>query len=229
MIGLCFARQASAVPLLSLDIQGGTYDSGSQTIIAQDNPFTLYALLNTLQGRASGTYYLAAAIVPKTQNPPSTSFGSFRINGRTYSAANMSYGNPPAKITHESRDLPSHGIYDTHYVEIAFRFDWDNRAAVYNSQNNPGGLQETDNGRMLFEEFEVDVTGLAAGYQVHFDLYNIGTDKRGKTTVKDFAPFSKDAQSGPNGSLSVADTSSTMILLGMAMLVIEGMRRRLRS
>lgn len=229
ILGLCATSPVFGVPLLSLDIAGGTYDSASETIVAQGNPFTLYALFNTERGRASGTYYIAAAIVPKTQNPPTTSFGSFTVDGRTYSAANMSYGNPPASITHESRDLPSHGIYDTHYVEIAFRFDWYKRADLYNSQDDPGGFDYEWNGEMLFEDFQIDVTGLAAGYQVHFDLYNIGTDKRGKTSVKDFAPFSKDAQSGPTPPLSVADSSSTMMLLGIALLAVEGVRRRFLS
>jgi hypothetical protein len=212
--------------MLTLDIAGGTYDSSSETIVASGNPFTLYALFNTLQGKASGNYYIAAAIVPKTQNPPTTDFGSFKVNGVEYSAANMAYGNPPASVVHDSRDLPSHGIYDTHYTEIRFNFDTSQRAELYNSQDNPGGFDEDATGAMLFEDFEVDVSGLAAGYQVHFDLYNIGTDKRGKTSVKDFAPFSKDAQSGGTPPLTVADTSSTMILLGMAMLAVEGMRRR---
>jgi hypothetical protein len=223
---LCAATSVSAVPMLSLDIEGGTYDSGSGTIIANGSPFTLYALFNTQQGKASGNYYLAAAIVPKTQNPPLTDFGSFKVNGVTYSSGNMAYGNPPASVVQNSGDLPSHGIYDTHYTEILFQFNIANRAELYNTADNPGGIEEDPLGAMLFEDFEVDVSGLAAGYQVHFDLYNIGTDKRGKTTVKDFAPFSKDAQSGPNPPLSVSDTSSTMMLLGMAMLAVEGMRRR---
>ena len=221
-LGLCLASRVVGVPVLSLDVKSGTYDSGSETIIASGNPFTLYALGNTMQGKVSGTYYIAAAIVPQTVNPPATDFGSFKVNGITYSAANMSYGNPPASISEKSLDLQSHGIYDTHYVEIAFNFDATRTAALYNSGEHPGGLVEDSSGAMIFEDFDVDVTGLAAGYQVHFDLYNLGRDKRGNTIVKDFAPFSKDAQSG----LTVADTSSTMILLGMAMLAVEGMRRR---
>ena len=222
-LGLCLSTNTFAVPLLTLDIAGGTYDSASQTIIASGDPFTLYALGNTLAGKVSGTYYIAAAIIPQTVNPPATDFGSFKINGVIYSAVNMSYGNPPEVVSQSSLDLQSHGIYDTHYVEIAFTFDSSSRAALYNSADNPGGLVEDSGGAMIFQDFDVDVTGLAAGYEVHFDLYNLGRDKRGNTMVKDFAPFSKDAQSG---SVSVADSSSTMILLGMAMLAVEGMRRR---
>ena len=223
LIGLCATTPVFGVPLLTLDIAGGTYDPVSQSIIAPGNPSTLYALFNTQAGTASGTYYLAAAIVPKTQNPPLIDFGSFKVNGVTYSAANMAYGNPPASVADSSLDLQSHGIYDTHYFEIAFTFDSSKRAALYNSQITPGGLVVDSSGAMIFEDFDVDVSGLAAGYQVHFDLYNLGTDKRGNVMVKDFAPFTHDAQSGP---LTVADTSSTMILLGMAMLAVEGMRRR---
>jgi len=207
--------------MLTLDIAGGTYDAGSQTIIANSGNFTLDAVFNTLQGKVSGTYYIAAAIIPQTQNPPLTDFGSFTVNGVTYSSANMAYGNPPASITDSSADLQSHGIYDTHYVEIGFTFDTSRRADLYNSADNPGGLQEDPNGVMVFEDFNVDVSGLAAGYGVHFDLYNLGRDKRGNTIVKDFAPFSHDA-----ASRTVADTSSTMMLLGMALLAVEGMRRR---
>ncbi len=225
MAGMCLATSVFGVPMLQLDIAGGTYDSSSETIIASGSPFTLYALYNTLQGKVSGTYYIAAAIVPKTQNPPATDFGSFKVNGVTYSSANMAYGNPPASVTQDSLDLASHGIYDTHYVEIGFTFDKSQTAGLYNSADNPGGLNVDADGKIIYEGFDIDVTGLAADYEVHFDLYNITTDKRGNLMVNDFAPFSKDAQSGlPR--LTVADSSSTMILLGMAMLAVEGMRRR---
>jgi hypothetical protein len=223
ILGLC-AATAFGIPKLQLDIGGGVYDPApAENVVATQNPFTLYALFNTLQGKASGTYYLSAAIVPKTANPPVTSFGSFKINGTEYSAGNMIYGNPPESVTRNSLDLPAHGIFDTHYIEIGFVFDKNNRAQVYNSQDNPGGFVQDSAGAIIFEDFTVDVSGLSAGYQVHFDLYNLGTDKRGNLMVKDKAPFSHDAQSGP---LTVGDTSSTMILLGMAMLAIEGLRRR---
>lgn len=227
LLAFCAQMTALSVPLLQLDIKDGVYDSDpdAENIVATSNPFTLYALFNTRKGKISGTYYLAVAIVPKTdQGPPPTDFGSFKVNNDIYSSANMLWGNPPAAIIHSKFDLPAHGIYDTHYFEIGFMFDKNRRADRYNSQDNPGGLVESAGGALVFEDFEVDVSGLAAGFQVHFDLYNVVTDKRGKLKVKDFAPFSHDAQSG--APPSVADTSSTMILLGIAMLAVEGLRRR---
>ena len=222
IVVLWAVRPASAVPLLSTDIAGGTYDTASGTIIAANNPFTLYALFNTQKGIASGTYYLAAAIVPKTENPPVAPFGSFTVNGVSYSAGNMAYGNPPASVVDNNLDLQSHGIYDTHYVEIGFTFNSTKRAGVYNSQVNPGGLHTDSSGAMLYQDFNVDVSGLAAGYAVHLDLYQLGTDAKGRETVIQFAPFTHDAQSGIP---TVNDTSSTMMLLGIAMLAVEGMRR----
>lgn len=227
LVGLCSLNPVYGVPLLQLDIANGTYDSGSDTIVSSGDTFDLFALFNTDKGRVSGTYYIAAAIVPKTQQSPPSEFGSFKVDGRTYSSANMTFGNPPAGAKSHS-DLPSHGIYKTHYVEIGFTFDTAfssaNRSDSYNSEDDPGGLDPDSDGDLLYEKFTVDVSGLAAGYQVHFDLYQVARDKRGKY-VKNFAPFSHDAQSG-GGPLTVSDASSTMILLGMAMLAVEGMRRR---
>ena len=223
IVAFVAVRPASAVPLLSMDIAGGTYDSGSSSIIAGNNPFTLYALFNSQQGSVAGTYYLAAAIIPKTENPPVANFGSFSINGVNYSVGNMIYGNPPASVLDNSLKLQNPAIYDTHYVEIAFTFDTSQRANLYDSKNNPGGLQPNSSGDMIYEDFTVDVSGLAAGYAVHLDLYSVGTDIHGSPTVTDSAPSIYAAQSGV---LTVGDTSSTMMLLGMAMLAVEGLRRR---
>jgi hypothetical protein len=230
VLGLCAKIPVSGTPLLQLDIEDGSYDQESENIVSGSNPFTLYTLFNTTKGKASGTYYLSVAIVPKTLNPPANPFGSFKVNGTVYSVANgnIVFGNPPVSVTKNSSDLPGHGIFDTHYAEIGFTFNKNNKANLYNTEDNPGGLVQNSNGKLLYEDFTVDVSGLAAGYQVHFDLYNVTLDKRGNRKVGSFAPFSHDAQSiPPPPPPSVADTSSTMILLGMAMLVVEGMRRRL--
>src|SRR5262245_1469648 len=114
-----FAGVAHGLPTLQLDIAGGTYDPVTQTVIASGNPFTLYALYNTASGPLTGTYYISAAIVPQTTSP---SFGSFAIDGTSYSAGGgMQYGNPPVSAAFP--DLPSHGIFPTYYAEIAFSFN----------------------------------------------------------------------------------------------------------
>ena len=226
-LGLASVQVGSGIPLLQLDISGAYYDSSSQTVIANNNPFTLYALHHDEGNNAAtpaGTYYISAAIIPKTANPPLTSFGSFTVNGTAYSVGNMSYGNPPVDALLNRDDLAGHGIYDTHYAEIGFTFNLANNATPYNSQDTPGGLVEPSSGSLYYHAFTIDISGLASGYNVHFDLYSTTIDpKTGAVTVDKFAPFSHDAQ---GGTTQVSDSSSTLILFGMAMIAFEGFRRR---
>src|SRR5688572_28398553 len=86
------ANVGYSLPSLQLDIAGGTYDQATQTIIAPANPFRLYALLDPATISSAGTFYLSAAIILKTTTG---GFGSFTVNGVTYSSANMQHGNPP--------------------------------------------------------------------------------------------------------------------------------------
>jgi hypothetical protein len=222
-IGFLCMNVGWAIPSLQLDIAGGTYDSSSQTIIAPANPFTLYSVVDPSSISAGGTFYLSAAIVPKTSVG---SFGSFTVNGTTYSSANMVYGNPPSLALENNDQLGSHGIYDTYYAEIAFQFDPNNTALSYNTADNPGGLTASSSGSLLYSAFTVDMTGLLDNYTVHFDLYNVKLDKQGNIEIDQFAPFSHDAQ---GGSRPVPDSSSTMVLLGIGMIALEGLRRRITS
>jgi hypothetical protein len=216
--------QASyALPVLQLDVAAGYYDSGTETIVANNNPFTLYALFSDQGKTPTGTFYIAAAITPKTDNPPVADFGSFSVNGTTYSAGNMLFGTPPVDSILDSQDLPSHGIYDTHYAEIAFTFNLSDNATPYNAQDAPGGLQEPSVGSLYYHAFAIDLAGIAAGYNVHFDLYNTKIDsKTGTVVVNKFAPFSHDAEGGNR----VPDHASSVGLLGMAMVAVAGFRRR---
>jgi hypothetical protein len=79
---------------------------------------------------------------------------------------------------------------------------------------------------LLYSAFTVDMTGLLDNYTVHFDLYNVKLDKQGNIEIDQFAPFSHDAQ---GGSRPVPDSSSTMVLLGIGMIALEGLRRRITS
>jgi hypothetical protein len=70
----------------------------------------------------------------------------------------------------------------------------------------------------LYNAFNVDISGLAAGYSLHFDLY----DRDLKRSV--FAPFSHDAQSG--STVPVPDGGTTVALLGGAICALGAFRRR---
>jgi hypothetical protein len=226
--GLMFVTPTWAVPYLQLDIAGGVYDPVTQTTLATDDLFSLLALIDSSSTSytAGGTYYLSAAITPKTPVSQSTSFGSFTINGVTYSLnSGMQWGNPPVDATMKNEDLASHGIYNTHYAEVSFTLDPSKTATSYNVQDNPGGLVTDANGALIFEDFDVDVAGLLDGYEVHFDLYTVIS---GETVMVDqFAPFSHDAQSG--GSRQVPDGGATAGLLAFGLIGIQALRRKLAA
>jgi hypothetical protein len=217
--GLTVGSTAHALPMLQLDIQGGTYVGGSdETTYANSSTFTLYALLNSLT--PGGSYAISAAIVPHTSIPLTEPFGSFSIGGQTFSAANMSYGTPPFDSGFD--DIPGHGIYATHYAEITFNFTAIDlyRMNAYNVQDDASVDPESQrdaNGSMLYQSFFVDASGLAPGYAIHFDLYD--PDNMNTT----FAPFSHDAQSG---GTPVPDGGMTVSLLGIALLGLGGLRRK---
>jgi len=77
---------------------------------------------------------------------------------------------------------------------------------------------------LKYVPFLVDVSGMAEGYGLHFDLYNEkayttarGNNPAGDIDADDFAPFSHDASSGTKregpGTLSVPDGGTTAALL----------------
>jgi len=211
-------NNVSAIPTLQFDILGGTYDPTTQTIIAPGSTFTLYAYLipndsNTL----ADVYYISAALVPKL-TPPGGDLGSFIFNGQKISVTeDMVYGVPPleAILGPDRGDLPSHGIFETYFIEFGFQFSSSNRALPYDTQKKTGiGPTPDPSGSMYFASFIVNTSNLGGGYVIHFDLYNttLGKDYNGDIDVSKFAPFSHDAQ-----SVQVPEPS-TLLLLGSGLM-----------
>ena len=104
----------------------------------------------------------------------------------------MTYGTPPIEDYLKQNDLPSHGIFETYFYEHELQFDPFKETALYNSQVDPGGPDLSTNGPLYYQDFEVDIGGLASGYALHFDLYTKGSD-----FVDKFAPFSHDLVTTP--------------------------------
>jgi hypothetical protein len=214
-----WAVPAFAIPTLQLDILGGTYDSGTQTIVAQSDPFTLYALLRPdSRNPLSDWYYVSASILPEI-GPPGADLGSFVFDGMTIAAtADMIYGVPPMEsvVTRQGwdrGDLPRHGIFATYFSEFAFQFSPANRAALYNTQDDAGAGPTPDPlGSLYYAAFTVDVSGLDPGYALHFDLYNSKLLRSGDIDITQFAPFSHDAESMP----TPIPEPSTLLLLAPA-------------
>jgi len=224
------SSSAYAIPTLQLDIQGGKYNTLDETIFATGSSFALYALLlPDSSSTLTDTYYISAALSPIT-TPPGGNFGSFTFNGTVVSVTgDMRYGTPPLEsyLGKDPGDLSKHGIFDTYFTEFKFQFSGSNMTQAYNSQDDAGqGPTSYSNGdKMYYQSFQVDTSLLAAGYSIHFDLYN---EKLGKGTgdidVNKFAPFSHDAN-----STTTVPEPTTMLLLGLGLIGLAGVRRRMNK
>ncbi len=227
---LFWAASALAIPTLQLDISGGVYDDAPdvENVVSTGDNFTLYTLLN-LAGddkpsavSLGDKFYISMAVTPKLAEG-SDGLGSFSFfdGSVTYEidvTGDMEYGTPP--VDEYFKDLGPHGIFDTYYYEFEFNFDPALQCAAYNVADNPGGL--VDGSEFYYRAFDVDVSGLTEGYEIHFDLYHLDYLKNGKGVVDVAAPFSHDAQSGA----IPAPEPSTLLLLGAGLVGLGAYRRR---
>lgn len=249
--GLTIGVTANAIPALQLDIQGGTYDTDSETTVAAGDAFTLYALGLSQGGTTittSTSYYLAAALIPsQAKTDPGPNFGSFTIgldsnndgsiNGTetlitVNVTADMVYGVPPVEtnLAHDGGDLPKHGIYETYFKELSFNFSNSLKTAPYNAESEGKVALPNGSGNMFYVPFLVDVSGLTDGYGLHFDLYSSSV-RRGDWDVDKAAPFSHDAQSKTTRTfqpIPTPDGGATLALMGVGLIALGGLRRRMR-
>ena len=134
----------------------------------------------------------------------------------------------------------THGVFDTYFIQNTFNFTGAPTTASVDTQSNPGYDPTATSGTDLsYLQFDVDVSGLAAGYGLHFDLYNLSictTDKgqcqvAGDADQSQFAPFSHDAEYVPPGgtpSPGPVPEPATLALFGLGAIAMGVTRRRKR-
>ncbi len=182
---LAVAGGANAAPMLQLDIAGGRYDTQTKTIVADSNPFVLYALLtlrpnDNIQKYLNTTYYISAAVSPAVEQP-GEDLGSFAWNGRSVAVTgDMVYGKASLERFdelqgHDSGDLSGHSIFPTYFTEFGFQFQSATRVRTYDTAVDRSGPVADANGGWYLAAFTVDTSQLDPRFVLHFDLYSTQT------------------------------------------------------
>lgn len=241
------AGTAHAVPELTLDIEGGTYDTVQEDIVAPDSTFTLLALLNPparhgnedadeyearVAAYFSETYFISIALTPQTS--ADGDYGSITVGSTTVDITDdMAYGLPPldeslvdatADNDKDEQDLIHSGdIFPTFFWEsTGFQFSFDGEQCVeYDSQTSRDGCVAGTG--IWVVRFDIDASLLAEGYGLHIDFYS--TILNGTDTDRDaFAPFSHDARY--DCCRRKIPEPGTLGLLGIGLLGLGFARRR---
>lgn len=210
------SSNAIALPMLQLDIKGGTYLGGEEeSVVTSEQQFSLFALVMNNGNKfgqdqvLAADYTLTASLISRDLSAPGD--GSFTItsvsNGsevrQDVFVEELPFGTPAG--------LSKHGIFQTNFFELDFMLDLQNTASAYNVELAAGD-GPTPGSDMVFQQFDIDVSNLGARYDLHFDLRS--------TQLRKFAPYSHDAEySRGNTHVGVAEPAAVFIF-AMVMLLL---------
>lgn len=231
---------ARAVPELQLDIIGGSYDNTTETVISNASAATVVAL-RTLSGSEaaqsdeilSETAYMSMAALKSNGDAvglEELNGALIDINGVTFTEQEFLFGTPPDGAA-QNKDLPSHSVYETSFLEMAFQFSAENQTAEYNTAETPGASSLYLGGLgSFFKEFTVSVATLADDVYLHFDLYTLTMGSTAELEVDKFAPFSHDAELrslSPTPVVELAEPGQAIVFL-IGLITMVGSRKRSR-
>lgn len=228
-----------ALPALQLDIEDGGYDFSTDTIVAGDDAFTLYAFLNPSKYNIlTDMFYISIAVLPAMEySLEGDRLGSFTINGATINVtSDMTYGTPPVDEIYtglsetndwDTGDLEPHGVFPTYFYEYGFYFNENDMTERYDTMYRAiDGEKTLQDGLMYYAAFTIDTSLLDPEHVIHFDLYNSKLRRSGDDyDITMFAPFSHDAESRR------VPEPGTLILLGSGLvgIYVHGRLRRKRA
>jgi VPDSG-CTERM motif len=227
---------AQAIPLLQLYIEGATYDSTSETWVANfssSDTLRLWAIGNVTGPGSKGSIFdvklaLAYDVADSptiTLTPSATGgYGGF-TDPSTPGAATFIQTKTDGSVPKlgDGSNLASHGEYGagTAWSEYGlgnFTLSDSPSGDFISSFPTPGA-----NGFQI-NVYDITITGTDS---VHFDLYDHYQSKQGAKVVNKyvFAPFSHDAE----GERKVPDGGTTLIMLAFSLFAVQGVARKLRN
>jgi hypothetical protein len=200
-------QTALAIPALQTFIPGASWNAATQTWVTLSGSFELWVIAANTNTKPLYDLTLVGALAAD-QSPVT---GALSIDGADINS--FSYGTPPS-WGDNAGDYPPHGVYPTHYFELAIA-SLVNTApeTVHNMQ--PGEYDDTAPGKIF--KFQV-----ATSYDwLHFDSYGFFNESDGQFK---FAPNSHDSEKGTPPPPSIPEPS-TMLLFGSALALVGAVRK----